>query len=62
MYKNIKLCISHNGLFSDKFISEIGVRQGENLSPVLFSLFLNDLQTCKRGNGPLDLSLHGLNS
>jgi hypothetical protein len=45
MYSNIKSSISLNGNISEPFISEIGVRQGENLSPLLFSLFLNDLQT-----------------
>ena len=44
MYQNIKSCIKHNGSISPNFISEVGVRQGENLSPVLFSLYLNDLQ------------------
>ncbi len=43
MYTNAKSCIRLNGQFSDSFACEIGVRQGENLSPLLFSIFLNDL-------------------
>ena len=45
MYQNIKSCISFNGEISSFFLSSRGVRQGENLSPVLFSIFLNDLET-----------------
>ena len=44
MYKGIKSCISLNGQQSSFFPSNIGLRQGENLSPVLFSLFINDLK------------------
>ena len=43
MYQNIKSCVFHSGQQSDFFYSRCGVRQGENLSPILFSLFLNDL-------------------
>ncbi|XP_063436930.1 uncharacterized protein LOC134718363 [Mytilus trossulus] len=44
MYADIKSCLSYNGEKSDYFPSNIGLRQGENLSPFLFSLFLNDLE------------------
>lgn len=44
MYQNIKSCIKQKSQISNFFYSEAGVRQGENLSPVLFSIFLNDLQ------------------
>ncbi|MEW8152430.1 MAG: reverse transcriptase family protein [Candidatus Thiodiazotropha endolucinida] len=44
LYLNIKSCISLNNEKSAFFDSHCGVRQGENLSPVLFSLFLNDLE------------------
>ena len=44
MYANIKSCVSNDGMMSDFFSSEVGVRQGENLSPILFALFVNDLQ------------------
>ena len=44
MYKNIKSCVTVNGESSAMFTSFCGVRQGENLSPILFSLFLNDIE------------------
>ena len=44
MYNNIKSCISCEGNLSDYFVSVNGVRQGENLSPFLFALFINDLE------------------
>ncbi|MEW8542872.1 MAG: reverse transcriptase family protein, partial [Candidatus Thiodiazotropha sp.] len=45
MYDNIKSCVSINNQTSGYFSCNIGVRQGENLSPLLFSLYLNDLET-----------------
>ena len=44
LYQNIKSCITLNGANSTIFESYVGLRQGENLSPVLFSIFLNDLE------------------
>ena len=45
MYKGIKSRVSYNGEHSSFSSSFRGVRQGENLSPVLFALFLNDLES-----------------
>ena len=45
MYKGIKSCGSYNGEQFSFFSSFPGVRQGENLSPVFFALFLNDLES-----------------
>ena len=44
MYSDIKSSISVNGMNSPFFACERGVRQGENLSPLLFALYLNDLE------------------
>ena len=44
MYANIKSCVSNDGMMSDFFSSGVGVRQGENLSPILIALFVNDLK------------------
>ena len=44
MYKCIKSRIVHNANVSEYFSCKVGLRQGENLSPFLFSLYLNDLE------------------
>ena len=54
MYNNIKSCISINGEHSNYFQSHQGLRQGENLSPIMFSLYLNDLS----GNGTSCLEIN----
>lgn len=58
MYNNIKSCISCNGNLSSSFVSEIGVRQGENLSPLLFSLFLNDMQSYLTEHGAVGVEFN----
>ena len=44
MYKNAKSHVSLKNVLSDPFPCQVGVRQGENLSPLLFAIFLNDFK------------------
>ena len=45
MYAKAKSCVkTRHGLSQFFCVSNVGLRQWENLSPVLFSLFLNDLK------------------
>ena len=51
MYQGITSCVSVNGKISPFFFQySMGVRQGENLSPFLFSNYLNDLEQYLRTN------------
>ena len=43
LYSQAKSCVNVNGKNSEYFSCNVGVRQGENLSPLLFSLYLADL-------------------
>ena len=43
LYCNTKSCIEINSWVTDWFQTLQGVRQGDNLSPTLFALFINDL-------------------
>ena len=45
MYENAKSHVSLNNKLSEAFPSQVGVRQGENLSPLLFAIYLNDFKT-----------------
>ena len=44
MYQHIKSCAAVKDIYTDYSPCCIGVRHGENLSLLLFSLFLNDLE------------------
>ena len=44
MYSNVKSCVMAEQRISETFSCSMGVRQGENLSPLLFALYVNDLQ------------------
>ena len=51
MYNEIKSCVTVNGCSSTFFKCQQGVRQGENLSPLLFSIYLNDLDNFMHTSG-----------
>jgi len=44
LYNDAKSCLRVNNDISEYFSASRGVRQGENLSPLLFSIYLNDLE------------------
>ena len=44
LYENAKSCIKKGGKLSQFFKCDVGVRQGENLSPLLFAIYLNDFE------------------
>lgn len=59
MYEAAKSCVRVGNVRSEFFSCNTGVRQGENLSPILFSFFLNDFDdflAAHNFNGPSDLN------
>ena len=44
MYSEVKLQVKHMGSLSDLFSSKVGLLQGEITSPIMFSLFINDIE------------------
>ena len=58
MYSNIKSCVDFNDQQSGFFTCKNGLRQGENLSPILFSLFLNDVEHYLSKNMQVGLNIH----
>ena len=44
LYEKAKSCVRNNGQLSEMFNCNVGVRQGDNFSPLLFAIYLNDLE------------------
>ena len=44
MYDKVKYCVKACGSYSEYFTYAVGQRQGEVMSPLLFSLFVEDLE------------------
>ena len=57
IYINAKSCVTCINNKSDYFMSHNGVRQGEKLSPLLFALYVNDLESffSLRGSSPINV-------
>ena len=45
LYRDTKSCVRINNMYTEWFQVNNGVRQGDSMSPTLFSLFINDLAT-----------------
>jgi hypothetical protein len=60
LYHNVQMCVKGDSHYSIQFTSQIGVKQGCPLSPTLFGLYIDDLETIivERANG-LDLPALG---
>ena len=61
MYDCVKCCVRHCGNYSEFFEVSVGLKQGETLSPILFSLFIEDLELYLQGRPGSGLNIKDIN-
>jgi len=50
MYSKVKSCVKQYSTYSEYFQYAVGLRQGEVMSPLLFSLFIGNLEMFLQDN------------
>lgn len=62
IYNSVKSRVKHDNTLSDLFTCNIGVRQGECLSPFLFAMYVNDLEAelAVKGISGIDIGIINL--
>ena len=61
MYSNVKACVQSNNGLTPTFRCSKGVKQGCNLSPLLFSLFINDIEAYLNNSTYSGIRISGIN-
>jgi hypothetical protein len=61
MYGSVKANVKYQNMSSDYFFCHSGVKQGDNLSPFLFCMYINDLEQYMVSKGASGLPLYMLN-
>jgi len=44
LYQNVKSSVKFENEISQTFVTSLGTRQGDSLSPFIFSMYVNDLE------------------
>ena len=60
MYSNVTTCVQVDGFNSDYFTNALGLMQAEVLSPILFSLYVNDCEMAFINSSSLPLEVKNL--
>lgn len=61
IYDSGKACVKLNGQLSSYYDLHVGLMQGEALSPIMFSLFINDLENELTGSNCQSYQLQMIN-
>ena len=60
IYMSVKSCVRHRKTYSDFFEVSIGLRQGNVMSPILFHLFVEDLELFLQRNVDCGLTVYDI--